>query len=58
MFKNMSFMQSLTSKGMLAGYACIGLGMYVIIKQSNVMGGLELIALGTGIIGVRDAQQS
>lgn len=50
----MPIKDSLKSKGMLAGYFLIGLGMYVIVEQKDVTGGMAIIGGGLGVLGIRD----
>lgn len=42
------------SKGFLAGYFLIGLGIYVVVEQKDVTGGMAVIGGGLGILGIRD----
>jgi len=44
------------SKGMLAGFGLIGLGVYIVVDQKDVTGGMTTIGVGLGILGIRDAQ--
>ncbi len=42
------------SKGIWAGYILIGIGIYVIIEQKDVTGGMTVMGGGLGILGIRD----
>jgi len=42
------------SKGMLAGIFLLGVGLYVIIEQKDVTGGMTVMGIGLGILGIRD----
>ena len=55
MFKNMTAKESLKSKGMLAGYGLMGLGVYMIFDGQNEFG-MGLIMTGLGIMGLRDSK--
>ena len=46
---------AIKSKGVLAGLALIGLGVYIIVEQKDVTGGMTTIGVGLGIVGIRDA---
>ncbi len=48
--------KAIKSKGMLAGIGLIGLGVYVVVAQSDVTGGMTVVGIGLGILGIRDAQ--
>ena len=45
-----------TSKGMIAGWGLMLLGVYVVVAQKDVIGGGSIFGLGLGILGIRDAQ--
>jgi len=48
--------KAIKSKGIIAGIFMMGLGLYVVIEQKDVTGGLAVIGIGLGILGIRDAQ--
>lgn len=48
--------EALKSKGMLAGVFMMGLGLYVVVEQKDVTGGLSVMGIGLGILGIRDAK--
>lgn len=56
MLKSMTVKQSIKSKGMLAGYGLIALGIYLIVGKEMAELGLGVIMNGLGIMGIRDAQ--
>lgn len=56
MLKSMTVKQSIKSKGMLAGYGLIALGIYLIVGKEMAEFGLGVIMNGLGIMGIRDAQ--
>lgn len=54
----MGVKNSMKSKGMLAGYGLIALGVYLIVAKNQTEFGMMSITNGLGIIGIRDAIQS
>lgn len=48
--------KAVKSKGMIAGFGLIGLGLYVVLAQKDVTGGMTVMGLGLGLVGIRDAQ--
>lgn len=48
--------KALTSKGMWAGVILMGLGIYVVIAEKDVTGGMSIAGIGLGILGIRDAK--
>ena len=51
---NTSIKDQVRSKGFLFGYGLMALGIYVIVFQQDVTGGLSVMGVGGGIIGIRD----
>ena len=48
--------KAIKSKGILAGLGLIGLGVYIVVEQKDVTGGMTTMGVGLGILGIRDAQ--
>jgi len=48
--------KAVKSKGMIAGFGLIGLGVYIILSQKDITGGMTVMGVGLGIAGIRDAQ--
>lgn len=55
--KSMTVGQSLTSKGMLAGYGLVALGAFL-VWQKQYEFGVGVVMNGLGIMGIRDAKQN
>ena len=53
----MPIKNQMKSKGMLAGYGLIALGIYL-ISEKNLDLGISQIMTGLGIMGIRDAGQA
>lgn len=47
--------KAVKSKGMIAGFSLICLGIYVVVAQQDVTGGMTVAGVGLGILGIRDA---
>lgn len=45
------------SKGMLAGWGMVALGVYLISQGNNELG-VSQILFGLGVLGIRDANQA
>jgi hypothetical protein len=47
--------KQMKSKGMIAGWGLMALGVYVVIGQKDVTGGGSIFGIGLAVLGLRDA---